>query len=98
MPSVKDPDRADAAALDSLVDLDGRRVLEIGAGEGRLTWHLARKARFVLAIDSDVEAIAVAEAEVPADLAERVRFKALDATEIDEPEESFDAAFLSWSL
>ncbi len=98
MPSVKDPDGADAAALDSLADLNGLRVLEIGAGEGRLTWHLARKAAFVLAIDSDEEAIKVAGAGVPTALAERVRFKALDATELDEPEESFDAAFLSWSL
>jgi 2-polyprenyl-3-methyl-5-hydroxy-6-metoxy-1,4-benzoquinol methylase len=98
MTSVKDPDGADAAALDSLADLSGLRVLEIGAGEGRLTQHLARKARYVVAIDSDEEAIAVARTGLPADVAERVLFKAVDATELDEPEESCDAAFLSWSL
>lgn len=98
MPSIKDPDGADAAALASLADLTGRRVLEIGAGEGRLTRHLARKAAFVLAIDSDEQAINAAGAGLSADLAERVRFRALDVTELEEPEESFHAAFLSWSL
>jgi 2-polyprenyl-3-methyl-5-hydroxy-6-metoxy-1,4-benzoquinol methylase len=98
MGSTKDPDGADAAALDALVDLNGLRILEVGAGEGRLTWHLARNAASVLAIDSDAASIDVARAEVPAALGHRVSFKAVDAIELDEPEESFDAAFLSWSL
>lgn len=98
MPSVKDPEGADAAALDALADLRGCRVLEIGAGEGRLTWHLARQAELVLAIDSDPASVDAARAATPPDLADRVTFKAADAVELDEPEESFDAAFLSWSL
>ena len=98
MPSVKDPEGADAAALDALADLSGCRILEIGAGEGRLTWHLARTGSSVLAIDSDPASIDVARTAVPEEIAGRVGFKAVDALELDEPEGSFDAAFLSWSL
>ncbi len=98
MGSIKDPDGADAAALDALADLDSRRILEIGAGEGRLTWHLARKAASVLAIDPNEESVALARAAIPPDLEDRVRFTLSDVLELDEPEEAFDVAFLSWSL
>lgn len=98
MGSIKDLDGADAAALDALADLSGCRVLEIGAGEGRLTWHLARNASHVVAIEPEEESLAVARAEIPPDAAARVDFKLADVLELDEPEEPFDVAFLSWSL
>jgi predicted RNA methylase len=96
--SVKDPDGAEVRALGRLFDFSGKRVLEVGSGEGRLTWRYAGATRSVLAIEPDAEAVALAQASTPPELADRVSFRVLDVTELDAPPRSFDAAFLSWSL
>jgi predicted RNA methylase len=70
----------------------------VGAGDGRLTWTLARRAAFVHGIDTDRERIDTARAETPVDLADRVRFSVLSALELDEPPASYEAAVLAWSL
>ena len=88
----------ETAALAEIVDLAGKRILEIGAGEGRLTWRFAAETAHVLAIDPDGERIAQARADLPAELAERVRFEIMDAVELDVGKERFDLALLSWSL
>jgi 2-polyprenyl-3-methyl-5-hydroxy-6-metoxy-1,4-benzoquinol methylase len=95
---VKDPDGAELAALAEVVDFAGKRVLEVGAGEGRLTWRYAGPAAFVLGIDPDDESVEVAQAKTPPGLAGRVQFRVLDAEELAEPKRRFDIAFLSWSL
>ena len=33
----RDPDRAEPAAIAAMADLDGKRVVEVGCGVGRLT-------------------------------------------------------------
>ena len=76
----------------------GRRALEVGCGDGRLTWRYARKAAAVLAVDSDDEAIATARVELPGELGGRVRFEVVSALDLNEPPGSFDVAILSWSL
>jgi 2-polyprenyl-3-methyl-5-hydroxy-6-metoxy-1,4-benzoquinol methylase len=96
--SIKDPHGAEIRALARLFDFSGKRVLEVGSGEGRLTRRYAGATQSVLAIEPDAEAVALAQAGIPPDLAERVSFRMLDATELEEPPGSFDAAFLSWSL
>jgi ubiquinone/menaquinone biosynthesis C-methylase UbiE len=88
----------ETAALGEIADLRGARVLEIGAGEGRLTWRFAPQTEHVLAIDPDEERIAQARADVPAKLADRVDFEVMDAVELDVEPEGFDVALLSWSL
>jgi ubiquinone/menaquinone biosynthesis C-methylase UbiE len=98
LPSLKDPEGAEIEALGRLFDFTDKRILEVGSGEGRLTWRYAHLTRGVLAIDPDAESLALARAAALPGLADRVSFRLLDATELDEPEESFDAAFLSWSL
>jgi ubiquinone/menaquinone biosynthesis C-methylase UbiE len=98
LPSHKDPEGAELQALGRLFDFTDKRILEVGSGEGRLTWRYAGLTRGVLAIDPDAESLALARDDTPPELADRVAFRRLDATELDEPEESFDAAFLSWSL
>jgi ubiquinone/menaquinone biosynthesis C-methylase UbiE len=88
----------ETAALGEVVDFRGKRVLEVGAGEGRLTWRFATETASVLAIDPDEERIEQGRAELPASLAERVQLEAMDAIELDVPRQSFDLALLSWSL
>jgi SAM-dependent methyltransferase len=47
-------------------DLDGKTLLEIGCGSGRITRDLAARASEVVAIDPDAGALARARAQVPA--------------------------------
>ena len=98
MPSLKDAENAEIPALESLIDLSGLRILEIGSGEGRQTIRYAAVTASVLAIEPDEEAVANAHAELPPELEDRVTFRLQDVLDLDEPPGSFDAAFLSWSL
>jgi ubiquinone/menaquinone biosynthesis C-methylase UbiE len=88
----------ETAALAEVVDLRDARVLEIGAGEGRLTWRFAAETKSVLAIDPEEKRIAHARADLPPELADRVRFEVMDAVELDVEPQSFELALLSWSL
>jgi predicted RNA methylase len=97
-PTSVDPDGAELAALAQLVDFSGLRVLELGCGDGRLTWRYAGPAAEVLGIDPDEEAIAAARASTPLRLRDRVRFAVASPVERDTPRDHFDLAFFSWSL
>jgi 2-polyprenyl-3-methyl-5-hydroxy-6-metoxy-1,4-benzoquinol methylase len=94
---VKDPDGAEARVLGDVTDFSGRRVLEVGCGDGRLTWLYAPRARQVLGIDPDEEQISLARANTPPELADRVRFEVGEAEDLSKTA-VFDVAFLSWSL
>lgn len=98
MERVVDAEGAHLAALLRTADFRGRRVLEVGSGEGRLTWGFAPLAASVLAFDPDEEVVARARASCPADLRERVRFEVAEAAAIDVPPSSVDLVFFSWSL
>jgi ubiquinone/menaquinone biosynthesis C-methylase UbiE len=95
---VIDPEGAEMAALRAIGNLDGARVLEIGCGDGRLTFGYAPVTRSVLAIDPRLEAVAKAREALPAGLAGRVRFEVGSAVELDQPPQSFDVGLLSHSL
>jgi ubiquinone/menaquinone biosynthesis C-methylase UbiE len=98
MASVKDPRGAEARALAALGDFVGKRVLEIGCGDGRLTWLYAEEAAQVLGIDPEEESIREARAALPDQLEDRVEFRVAEAQALDVPRQRFDIAFLSWSL
>ena len=78
--------------------MDGLRVLELGCGDGRLTFRYADEAESILAVDPDEDEIAKANAARPAEFAERVTFVASGAAEVDVPRRRFDLALFSWSL
>jgi ubiquinone/menaquinone biosynthesis C-methylase UbiE len=98
VPLVVDPDGVEIATIRELVDLEGLRVLEIGCGDGRMTFSYAGEAVSVFAIDPDSEAIDQARAMTPRGLRRRIRFEAADAAEIELPKREFDLALFSWSL
>ena len=93
-----DPEGAHLAALRRLGDFRGRRVLELGCGEGRLTVPLALDAARVLAFDSDPAAVERARAALPTDLAARVGYRVASGTELEVEPHSFNLAVFSWSL
>jgi ubiquinone/menaquinone biosynthesis C-methylase UbiE len=98
VPGVLDREGRELAVLRELVDFRGKRVLELGAGEGRLTLGYAREATSVVAVDPDEEAIEDARGSLPRRLARKVELRVGQAEELAEPPSSFDLAFFSWSL
>jgi ubiquinone/menaquinone biosynthesis C-methylase UbiE len=96
--SGKDPEGAEARALAKLADFEGKQVLEIGCGDGRMTWLYAEQAAGVLGFDPDEDSIREARAALPDQLEDKVEFRVADAQSLDIPRQKFDIAFLSWSL
>lgn len=95
-----DPENNESGALFDLVDFAGRRVLEIGCGDGRLTWRYADRAAQVTAIDPSAEAIGRAREDMPEELRGRVEFRnvAFEAFAAASGPSRFDLVMLSWSL
>lgn len=71
----------------------GRRVLEIGCGDGRVTRLYARQAASVVAIDPKTESIDALRAEMP-----DVDARPIGVFDLDLPRRSVDIAIFSWSL
>lgn len=95
---LKDPEGIEKKTLHKFADFSGRTVLEIGCGEGRLTWRYAASARRVVGFDTDHSALRIARADAPAALQNRVHFAGASAGNIPFPDETFDIAVLAWSL
>jgi ubiquinone/menaquinone biosynthesis C-methylase UbiE len=93
-----DPEGAHLAALRRLAEFRGRRLLEVGCGDGRLTRGIALEAAFVLAFDPDGEAVERGRATLPDELADSVEFRRAKAEEIEVEPGSFDLLLFSWSL
>jgi ubiquinone/menaquinone biosynthesis C-methylase UbiE len=94
----KDTEKSENNVLDRLVDFTGQHVLEVGSGEGRLTWKYAASARQVTCIDSDTDAVRVANYDMSADLRQTTSFACASSLHLPFPHETFDIALLSWSL
>ena len=94
----RDPERLEILALDTLLpDLVGRRVLEVGCGDGRLTRRYAHRAGSVLAIDPDPSRIAALEEDRPGDHVTARAVGFLD-DELNLSDRPFDAIIFAWSL
>jgi len=96
--SVLDPEGAHLAALHRLCDFHGRRVLELGCGEGRLTIPVAREAAYVFAFDTDAHAVEQARRSLPIEVEERVTFRVASGKEVEIERHAFELALFSWSL
>ncbi len=95
-----DPEGNETRALFELADLDDRHVLEIGCGDGRLTWRYASKVAHVTAIDPYEESVIRAKKSIPEGLQGRVEIMqaAFDQIPAFSGPSAFDTVILSWSL
>ena len=95
-----DPENNESRALFDLVEFSGQRVLEIGCGDGRLTWRYADSAAHVTAIDPFEASITRAKEKTSDELKSRVNFRHItfDDFAAESRSSTFDIAILSWSL
>ena len=93
-----DPEGFETRVIHDLVDFRDKAVLEIGSGDGRLTWRFADEARRVVGIDPYGRDVRRAVAATPAELKSKVRFAEGSARNYRFPREAFDVAILSYSL
>jgi ubiquinone/menaquinone biosynthesis C-methylase UbiE len=94
----KDPEGTETDHLKTAAVFSGRHVLEIGCGDGRLTWRYAPSARRVTAIDPDSEALKAAVMACPDALRQTVSFVGASSLNLPFPRETFDIALLAWSF
>ena len=95
-----DPENNEFQALLNLTDLKGKRILEVGCGDGRLTWHYADTAKHVTAIDPFEKFILHAKEIIPDNLKNKIDFHPKTIEEFVSSTQSgvFDTVILSWSL
>jgi cyclopropane fatty-acyl-phospholipid synthase-like methyltransferase len=94
-----DPEGNETAALFDLVDLEGAHVLEIGAGDGRLTWRYAERPAHVLAVEPfEGSASRAKERLREVNLPVEFRLAAFEDFAAGSDPDVFDVALLSWSL
>jgi ubiquinone/menaquinone biosynthesis C-methylase UbiE len=94
----QDPERNEIKYLHRYADFVGRRLLEVGCGEGRLTWQYAKSTQITIGIDPDVDSLRVADVDRPHDLANQVGFACAASEYLPFSKETFDIAILAWSL
>lgn len=98
------PSKLELKNLRTLASFTDKKVLEIGAGDGRLTWQLATEAAQWInlepsAIEMRAAAKALLEAHAPAlRPATNVFLAQGDGRDLSFPTGYFDIAFFSWSL
>ena len=98
MIGLLDPEGVETRLLHDLVVFRGKAVLEIGCGDGRITWRYADAAASVLAFDPDEPLIAAAREETPERLKAKVAFRVAGMMDIDLADAAFDVGLFSWSM
>ena len=92
------PSALELKTLRALADFANKKVVEIGAGDGRLTWPFVQEAARWISLDPD-------DCEV-AEAAQALRLPPFpdaclvvgDGRHLALPADTFDVAFFSWSL
>jgi ubiquinone/menaquinone biosynthesis C-methylase UbiE len=76
----------------------GKRVLDLGCGDGRVALAISSLVSSVDGVDPDPEAIAAARRTARKDQVRNARFAVGAAQKLRYPDRSFDVVILSWTL
>ena len=93
-----DPEGTEIAVVHELVDFSGKKVLEVGCGDGRMTRRYAARTALVLALDPNAEKIERAIGTTPEPLRSKVRYEVADIANVELAQQGFEVAILSHSL
>ena len=93
-----DPEGIELKTTLKHVDFSGKDVLEVGCGDGRLTFRYADFARRVVGIDPEAVEIEKAKRNVPENLVSKLEFRVGKGEELLFPNEYFDIVFFTHSL
>jgi len=94
----KDPENNETKFIHAFANFANRRVLEIGCGEGRLTWRYAGSTQLTVGIDPDEASVRGATMDRPSNMQEKVFFARASSIHLPFRKETFDIAVLAWSL
>lgn len=86
----RDPENKESKTLQQFADFSGKQTLEVGCGEGRLTWKYAKLAQRVVAFDIDHDALRIAQADALINSSQHVLFFNASAKRIPLKRRSFD--------
>jgi predicted RNA methylase len=95
-----DPENNEPRALFEMADFTNKHVLEIGCGDGRLTWRYAHRAAHVTAIEPSAEQVVIAKENLPNNLRGKLEFYVATLEDFVSKSKSsvFDLVILSYSL
>ena len=96
--SAYPPDGMEIRLIERFTTLRGQRILEVGCGDGRLTFQYAPTAGQVLAIDPDRPSIMDALHQQAMLGLPNVRFRVGSIERLPARGAPFDVALFSWSL
>lgn len=96
--SAYPPDGMETRLIERFTTLRGRRILEVGCGDGRLTLQYAPAAGQVLAIDPDRASIEEALYQQATLGVRNVAFRVGSIERLPAGGAPFDVALFSWSL
>jgi ubiquinone/menaquinone biosynthesis C-methylase UbiE len=95
---TRDPEEREIRHIRQLGRIEGKRVLEIGCGEGRMTWRYMALPTTITGIDPDFESLAEALHTRPVSFIDRMTFAQAKAEHLPFSTERFEAVLFSWSF
>ena len=94
-----DPARDEIRALKGVTNWRGKRVLEVGCGDGRLTLRLAKfNPAKIIALDPDPKSIRSARKNLPQKYKDRIDYRVGNAEHAKFKANLFDIVVFSWVL
>jgi ubiquinone/menaquinone biosynthesis C-methylase UbiE len=94
----RDPEEVETRYLHRFAEPTGDHVVEIGCGDGRLTWRYATVTSHVCGVDTDASSLGNALRTRPKPLANHAHFVVAKAEAFPFADQTFSLAVLAWSL
>lgn len=95
---TRDPAHTETQYLHAVADFTNKNILEIGTGNGRLTWRYADLCQSVVAVDINHTALVEAQASCPPKFCSKISFVHSQAQQLPLAAHRFEGAILAWSL